>query len=75
MSGKKHVLVSAIKPLMQHLQRILLEDESDLTKNIKQQIFEYMDLKYDSSTEDPLNLCTFLDPRFKFDYIKDTLHI
>ena len=32
-----------------------------------------MDSKYnDSSTEDLLNLCTFLDPRFKFNYIKDT---
>ena len=78
MSGKKHVSVSAIKPLMQHLERILLEekeDESDLIKNIKLHIFEYMDSKYnDSSTEDLLNLCTFLDPRFKFDYIKDTLY-
>ena len=78
MSGEKHVSVSAIKPLMQHLERILLEekeDESDLTKNIKQQIFEYMDSKYnDSSTKGLLNLCTFLDPRFKFDYIKDTLY-
>ena len=57
-----------------NLERILLEekeDESDLTKNIKQQIFEYMDSKYnDTSTDDLLNLCTFLDPRFKFDYIK-----
>ena len=24
----------------------------------------------DTSTDDLLNLCTFLDPRFKFDYIK-----
>ena len=74
MSGEKYVSISAIKPLVRHLERILLEekeDESDLTKNIKQQIFEYMDSKYnDTSTDDLLNLCTFLDPRFKFDYIK-----
>ena len=91
MSGEKYVSISAIKPLMRHLERVLLEekedesdltnlerilleekeDESDLTKNIKQQIFEYMDSKYnDTSTDDLLNLCTFLDPRFKFDYIK-----
>ena len=35
-----------------------------------------MNTKYsDSTIEDLLNLCTFLDPRFKFDYIKkDTLY-
>ena len=35
-----------------------------------------MESKYsDPSIQDLLNLCTFLDPRFKFDYIKnDKLH-
>ena len=74
MSGEKYVSISAIKPLMRHLERILLEekeDESELTENIKHKVFEYMDSKYcDPSIEDLLNLCTFLDPRFKFDYIK-----
>ena len=59
---------------MRHLERILLEekeDESELIENIKHKVFEYMDSKYyDPSIEDLLNLCTFLDPRFKFDYIK-----
>ena len=42
-----------------------------MSQNIKQQIFEYMDSKYnDTSTDDLLNLCTFLYPCFKFDYIK-----
>ena len=61
---------------MRHLEDILLqekEEESELTKNIKQRIFEYMESKYsDPSIQDLLNLCTFLDPRFKFDYIKMT---
>ena len=74
MSGEKYVSISAIKPLMRHLERILLEekeDESELTENIKHKVFEYMDSKYcDPSIEDLLNLCTFLDPCFKFDYIK-----
>ena len=79
MSGEKYVSISAIKPLMRHLEDILLqekEEESELTKNIKQRIFEYMESKYsDPSIQDLLNLCTFLDPRFKFDYIKnDRLH-
>ena len=60
---------------MQHLEDILLEekeDESELSKNIKQHIFEYMDSKYsDPSIQGLLNLCTLLDPCFKFDYIKN----
>ena len=75
MSGETYVSISAIKPLMQHLEDILLEekeDESELSKNIKQHIFEYMDSKYsDPSIQGLLNLCTLLDPCFKFDYIKN----
>ena len=46
MSGEKYVSISAIKPLMRNLEDILLqekEEESELTKNIKQRIFEYME--------------------------------
>ena len=75
MSGETYASNSAIKPLMRHLEDILLEekeDESELSKNIKQCIFEYMDSKYsDPSIQGLLNLCTFLDPRFKFDHIKN----
>ena len=79
MSGEKYVSISAMKPLMRHLEDILLqekEEEPELTKNIKQHIFEYMEPKYsDPSIQDLLNLCTFLDPCFKFNYIKnDRLH-
>ena len=63
MSGKKYVSISAIKPLMRHLEDILLqekEEKSELTNNIKQRIFEYMESKYsDPSIQDLLNLCTF----------------
>ena len=41
--GEKYVSISAIKPLTQHLERILLEekeDEFELTENSKQKIFE-----------------------------------
>ena len=60
---------------MRHLERIFLEekeDESELTEN-KHKVVEYMDSKYsDSSIENLLSLCTFLDHYFKFDYIKRT---
>ena len=58
---------------MRHLERILLEekeDESELTENIKHKVFEYVDSKYSDPSKDLLNLCTFLDHCFKFDYIK-----
>ena len=44
MSGEKY---GSVSQLMRHLEKILLEekeDKSELTKNIKQKIFEYMDL-------------------------------
>jgi len=63
MSGEKYVSISVIKPFMLHLESILLEEkenESELTKDIKQEIFKYMDSKYtDSFIEDLLKLCTF----------------
>ena len=64
MSGTTYISISAIKPLMRHLEGILLEEkesESELSKNIKHLMFEYVDSKYsDPSIQDLLNLCTFL---------------
>ena len=64
-----------LQPLMRHLEDIFLpekEVESKLTKQSSNNMFEYMESKYnDPSIQDILNLCTFLNPRFKFDYIKN----
>ena len=76
LSGEEYVSVSLIKPLMKHLQDTLLthtEDESDLTKDIKHKVFRYLEEKYSNSdTSMLLNMCTFLDPRFKVDYIPES---
>ena len=75
MPGEKYVSISAIKPLMWHLEDTLLQEKEEeiwIDKNIKQRKFEYTESKYsDPSIQDLLNLCTFLDPRFKFNYIKN----
>ena len=71
LSGEKYVSISLIKPLIKHLRDILLtekEDESDLTKDI----FHYLEEKYNSPvTAKLLDVCTFLDPRFKLDYVQE----
>ena len=60
--------ISLIKPLIKHLER----DESDLTKDIKHCIFHYLEEKYNSPvTAKLLDVCTFLDPRFKLDYVQE----
>ena len=67
--------VSAIKPLVQHLRDTILtetEDQSELTGDIKHRVLAYLNNKYDSpSINKLLDVCSFLDPRFKLDYIGD----
>ena len=46
-------------------------DESDLTKEIKHRVFHYLEEKYSSSAiAKLLDVCNFLDPRFKIDYVQ-----
>ena len=61
--------------------KILKENENDstLTKNIKKFIVDYVEEKYaDSKTKETLNIATFLDPRFKTDFVEgvnlETVH-
>ena len=75
LSGEEYVSVSLVKPLMKHLQDILLadkEDESDLTNDMKHKVFRYLEEKYSNpDTSTLLDICTFLDPRFKMDYVPE----
>ena len=82
MSGDTHVTVSSVIPVLYNLaNKILKENENDstLTKNIKKRVIDYMQEKYaDSKTKEILNIVTFLDPRFKTDFVEggdlETLH-
>ncbi len=70
MAGKELVTVSAIKPVLHILKiKVLSESTTDtqLTADIKH---EYLERKYsDSDTDKMLSVSSFLDPRFKAEYI------
>ena len=63
--------VSAVKPLLNHLlEKILMAEnvDTDLTKEMKERI--KVDLRYlDSGFDHLLELSSFLDPRFKLNYV------
>jgi len=62
-----------VKPVLHLLKTSVLaekKDDTDLTKFIKVKIMDYMNTKYDDpGTEEPLDIASFMDPRFKFTYI------
>ena len=64
---------SALVPLLKHVtDDILCEGEEDttLTTDIKQQIVTYLQDKYDDTElKELLYIASFLDPRFKTEYI------
>ena len=72
LSGEKYVTFSALIPLLKHITDDVLCDDEDttLTTDIKQQIITYLQDKYeDTSLKDLLYTTSFLDPRFKAEYI------
>ena len=73
LSGDSHITVSSIIPVLHNLATKLLketQDDSELTKTMKK-ITDYLKGKYSESTiQDILHMATFLDPRFKLDYIE-----
>ena len=73
---KNYVMVSAIKPLLQHMREEILikaEGDSQLTLDIKHRVMLYMECKYaDPAVSMLLGVATFLDPRFRTDYIDKT---
>ena len=79
LSGEQKVTVSAIKPVLHILKTKVLkvcEDDTDLTETIKQRVLNYLLRKYDDADIDELlNVCTYLDPRFKVSYIDDEVNI
>jgi len=79
LSAEKCVTVSAVKPLLNHLTEEVLvaeDDDSDLTKEMKKRIREDLQVRYD----DPefsflLELSSFLDPRFKLNYVSNRAEV
>lgn len=75
LSGERHVTVSAVKPMLKVLNDSVLAAESSdtqLTKDIKRRVITYLNEKFSKQeTDELLNVATFLDPRFKTDYIDE----
>ena len=73
LSGEDYVSISYVQPVLQLLKtKTLAEDkeDSELTRSVKAKILDYMERKYeDSATQSLLDTSSFLDPRFKADYI------
>ena len=76
LSDKNYVMVSAIKPILHHMQEEILskaEGDTQLALDIKRRVMLYMESKYaDPAISNLLGVATFLDPRFRTDYIDKT---
>lgn len=75
LSGERHVTVSAVKPMLKVLKDSVLapgSSDTQLTKDIKRRVITYLYEKFSKQeTDELLTLATFLDPRFKTDYIDE----
>ncbi|XP_070814650.1 ADP-ribosylation factor-related protein 1 isoform X1 [Chaetodon trifascialis] len=75
LSGEEYVSVSHLKPVLRLFNTTLLapkEDDTDMTKSLKKKILEYLNSKYeDDVTQELLDVASFLDPRYKTQYISE----
>ena len=73
LSGESNVTISAINPVLQVLRSEVLvdnEEDTELTKDIKNRILAYLEEKYsEPDVAGLINLACFLDPRFIDEYI------
>ena len=73
LSAEQSVTVSAVLPLLQHITSNLLmptDDDANLTKE-KQRVKADLESRYQERDLLFLSLCSFLDVRFKTEYLKD----
>ena len=73
LSGSKYVTISAVKPILHLLSVVELackEDDLLLTCELKEEILQRLKARYDENDLSRLlNVATFLDPRYKADFI------
>lgn len=73
LSGEYYISVSYLKPVLHLLKnstRVEKGEDTELTKAIKSRILTYLEDKYDDrATQELLDVASFLDPRFKTNYI------
>ncbi|KAF0022863.1 hypothetical protein F2P81_024844 [Scophthalmus maximus] len=75
LSGEEYVSVSYIKPVLHLFNNTVLtaaDDDTELTKDMKRIILEYLNEKYlDPETVDLLDMASLVDPLFKDTYVAD----
>jgi len=74
LSGEKHVTISAVRPLLDHiLKKIVDVQPSDrpMVKQMKEKISEDLSNRYSSLATSLLDKCSFLDPRFRCKFVTD----
>ena len=73
LAAEECVTVSAVKPLLSYLTEEVLvaeDDDTSLTKEIKRRIKDDLEARYENSDFNfLLQLSSFLDPRFKLNYV------
>ena len=73
LSGSKYVTISAVKPILHRLSVVELackEDDLPQTCQLKEEILQRLKARYDENDLSRLlNVATFLDPRYKADFI------
>ncbi|KAJ4945987.1 hypothetical protein JOQ06_023665 [Pogonophryne albipinna] len=73
LSGEAYASVSYLKPVLHLLKTSTLaakDEDTALTKKIKSLVLGYMENKYsDPATQELLDITSFIDPRFKTDYM------
>uniref|UniRef100_A0AAR2K029 BED-type domain-containing protein n=1 Tax=Pygocentrus nattereri TaxID=42514 RepID=A0AAR2K029_PYGNA len=73
LSAEDYVTVSCLKPVLQLFSSDILqvkENDTDLTKTIKNSVLDYLNSKYeDPEVDELIALATMLDPRFRTQYM------
>lgn len=70
LASEKQVTLSSLKPVLEHIDNEILQDQEEdcaLTKQMKAVIREHMlmQLRYMEENKNVLNIASFVDPRFK----------
>uniref|UniRef100_A0A0K2TA40 Zinc finger BED domaincontaining protein 1like [Maylandia zebra] n=1 Tax=Lepeophtheirus salmonis TaxID=72036 RepID=A0A0K2TA40_LEPSM len=75
LSGEGYVCVSHIKPVLNLFHSTILakeEGDTDITSSLKKKIWKFINDKYeDKVIQELLDVSSFLDPRYKTQYISD----
>ena len=76
LSGEVMVTVSAVRPLLKHILGSLLTSSADdcsLVKEMKETISDDLSARYiDSGISELIDKCSYLDPRFRTQYLNNT---